>query len=90
MPRISHEILQAWDEHAGITEETVETVTASVTPIAAGDDNGSNSSKKRKKKGLFFPFINAIEHMATLIRTFLINSEEAASPEAPLIENIHE
>ena len=75
MPRISHEIVQAWGEHAGITGETVETVTASVTPIAAGDDNGSNSSKKREKKGLFFPFINAIEHMATLIRTFLINSE---------------
>lgn len=74
MPRISYEIVQAWDEHAGITKETVEAVTASVTPIAAGDDNGSNSSKKRKK-GLFFPFINAIEHMATLIRTFLINSE---------------
>ena len=48
------------------------------------------AAKKEKKKGLFFPFINAIEHMATLIRTFLINSEEAASPEAPLIENLHE
>ena len=54
MPRISHEIVQAWDEHAGITGETVETVTASVTPIAAGDDIGSNSSKKRKKRGYFF------------------------------------
>ena len=31
--------------------------------------------KRKKEKGLFFPFINAIEHMATLIRTFLINSE---------------
>ena len=54
MPRISHEIVQAWDKHAGITGETVETVTASVTPIAAGDDIGSNSSKKRKKRGYFF------------------------------------
>lgn len=33
------------------------------------------AAAKKIKRGLFFPFINAIEHMATLIRTFLINSE---------------
>lgn len=58
--------------HTMSTEENVETGTAPVTPRAAGDDNnGGISSKKRA----ISPFINAIEHMASLIRTFLINSE---------------